>query len=151
METNISGVFAAGDVREKWLKQVATAVGDGAIAGFAAEKYIAESEAYEQLVEATKDVPGLVYLYNAIDSDSREFLNVIEKYELENAGKVAVSRIDVYKSKGLAERFGVEKFPAAVALKDGQTQCVCYDELCKDSFCTSIFDNMLENAVVAEK
>ncbi len=37
METNIPGVFAAGDVREKWLKQVATAVGDGAIAGFAAE------------------------------------------------------------------------------------------------------------------
>ena len=27
METGIPGVFAAGDVREKWLKQVATAVG----------------------------------------------------------------------------------------------------------------------------
>lgn len=30
METNIPGVFAAGDVRDKFLKQVATAVGDGA-------------------------------------------------------------------------------------------------------------------------
>ncbi len=151
METNIPGVFSAGDVREKWLKQVATAVGDGAIAGFAAEKYIAETEAYESIVHATNAVPGLVYLYNAIDADSREFLTVIEKYEAENAGKVAVSRIDVYKSKGLAERFGVEKFPAAVALKDGAIQCVCYDELCKDGFCTSIFDNMLENAVVSTK
>lgn len=29
--------------------------------------------------------------------------------------------------------------------------CVCYDELCRDGFCTTIFDNMLENAVVAVK
>ena len=47
METSVHGVFAAGDVRDKWLRQVATAVGDGAIAGFAAEKYIAESEAFQ--------------------------------------------------------------------------------------------------------
>ncbi len=151
MQTNIPGVFAAGDVRDKWLKQVATAVGDGAIAGFAAEKYIAEAEAYEQLVEATKEAPGLVYLYNATDSNAQAFLNVIEKYALEKAKKVAFSSIDVYKSKGLAERFGVEKFPAVVALIDGEKQCVCYDELCKDGFSTSIFDNMLENGVVAKK
>ena len=42
METRIPGVFCAGDVRDKFLKQVATAVGDGAIAGYAAEKYIAK-------------------------------------------------------------------------------------------------------------
>ena len=40
-ETNVSGVYSVGDVTEKFLKQVATAVGDGAIAGFAAEKFIA--------------------------------------------------------------------------------------------------------------
>ncbi|MGE5677880.1 MAG: NAD(P)/FAD-dependent oxidoreductase, partial [Pseudomonadota bacterium] len=39
METNIEGVFAVGDVRDKFLKQVATAVGDGAIAGYSVEKY----------------------------------------------------------------------------------------------------------------
>ncbi len=50
METNIEGVFACGDVRDKWLKQVATAVGDGAIAGFAAEKYIAESETFHEVI-----------------------------------------------------------------------------------------------------
>jgi thioredoxin reductase (NADPH) len=40
METPLPGVFAAGDVRRKLLRQITTAVGDGATAAFAAEKYI---------------------------------------------------------------------------------------------------------------
>lgn len=41
LRTNIEGVFAAGDVRNTPLRQVATAVGDGALAAVEAEKYIA--------------------------------------------------------------------------------------------------------------
>jgi thioredoxin reductase (NADPH) len=40
METSLPGVFAAGDVRYKLLRQIATAVGDGSTAAFAAEKYL---------------------------------------------------------------------------------------------------------------
>lgn len=40
MATAIPGVFAVGDVRQKHLRQVATAVGDGSIAGQAAYDYI---------------------------------------------------------------------------------------------------------------
>ncbi|MFY9282612.1 MAG: thioredoxin-disulfide reductase [Miniphocaeibacter sp.] len=43
MRTNIDGVFAAGDVREKSLRQVVTAAADGAIAAVNAEKYINEN------------------------------------------------------------------------------------------------------------
>ena len=43
-ETSVKGIFAAGDCRKKLLRQVTTAVGDGATAAFAAEKYLEERE-----------------------------------------------------------------------------------------------------------
>ncbi|BCA78284.1 thioredoxin-disulfide reductase [Desulfuromonas sp. AOP6] len=42
--TSMEGVFAAGDVRKKILKQIATAVGDGAVAAIMAEKYIMDHQ-----------------------------------------------------------------------------------------------------------
>lgn len=39
--TSVAGIFAAGDVRKKDLRQISTAVGDGALAATAVEKYIA--------------------------------------------------------------------------------------------------------------
>ena len=44
MRTNIAGVYAAGDIRLKSLRQVITAAADGAIAAVQAEKYLAELE-----------------------------------------------------------------------------------------------------------
>lgn len=38
--TNIPGVFAAGDVRDKKVRQITTAVGDGTIAGVLASQYV---------------------------------------------------------------------------------------------------------------
>lgn len=40
--TNIPGAFAVGDVRTKHLRQIVTAVADGAVAAHAAESYLAE-------------------------------------------------------------------------------------------------------------
>ena len=38
--TNLHGVFAAGDVRTKPLRQIVTAVADGAVSALAAEKFL---------------------------------------------------------------------------------------------------------------
>ncbi|MDD2523512.1 MAG: thioredoxin-disulfide reductase [Endomicrobiia bacterium] len=43
MQTSISGIFACGDIRKKLLRQVVTAVGDGATASVAAQHYIEEN------------------------------------------------------------------------------------------------------------
>jgi len=40
LKTSVPGVFAAGDIRSKLLRQISTAVGEGATAAFAAERYL---------------------------------------------------------------------------------------------------------------
>ncbi|MED4284866.1 thioredoxin-disulfide reductase [Priestia megaterium] len=42
METKIKGIYAAGDIREKYLRQVITASGDGSIAAQSAQHYVEE-------------------------------------------------------------------------------------------------------------
>lgn len=45
METDVAGIFAIGDVRQKTLRQITTAVGDGGEAGQAVYKYIEKIKA----------------------------------------------------------------------------------------------------------
>ena len=40
MATSVPGIFAIGDVRQKDLRQITTAVGEGAIAGIEAYNYV---------------------------------------------------------------------------------------------------------------
>lgn len=46
MHTNVPGIFAAGDIVAKPLRQVVTAASDGAVAAFSAEKWITENQEY---------------------------------------------------------------------------------------------------------
>lgn len=119
METNVPGVFAAGDVRDKFLKQVATAVGDGAIAGYGAEKYIAESEIFESQIMGS-ELPGIVFLWNAVMPECRALLPIIEAFEEKHQGKIKVTKVDIYKSKGLADRLEMDGVPALVYIKEGK-------------------------------
>ncbi|WP_433744530.1 thioredoxin-disulfide reductase [Falsibacillus pallidus] len=48
METKVPGIFAAGDVREKTLRQIVTATGDGSIAAQSAQHFV------EELIEELK-------------------------------------------------------------------------------------------------
>jgi thioredoxin reductase (NADPH) len=43
MRTNLPGIFAAGDIRSKFCRQVSTAVGDGATAAYNAQIYLEEN------------------------------------------------------------------------------------------------------------
>lgn len=132
METNVSGVFAAGDIRDKFLKQVSTAVGDGAIAGYGAEKYIAEMEVYEnQILNGGK--PSLVYLWNAVDPVCRELLPIIERFEEKHGENIGVTKVDIYKSKGIAERLGVEAFPVVISINENKVVEILTEDIKTDT------------------
>jgi thioredoxin reductase (NADPH) len=119
MQTNLDGVFAAGDVRQTCLRQVATAVGDGAIAGFEAERYIAEVEVYEKHL-MQREMPGMIYVYSPIDERSRDFLPAIREVERHYAGRVKLSLVDTYKSECLAARLGAVDTPSLVFTQEGK-------------------------------
>ncbi|WP_053985728.1 FAD-dependent oxidoreductase [Niameybacter massiliensis] len=72
MKTRISGVYVAGDLRPKQLRQIVTAVADGAIAATSAEKYI--SSLKEKLGIVTEEVEG-----NQVQVNGANHSNAIEK------------------------------------------------------------------------
>ena len=120
METKLPGVFACGDVRDKELRQVSTAVGDGAIAGVQAEKFIAESEMFKNQI-LQKEKVGLIYIYSAIDAPSRELLPMMQEIEKEFDGKVKLNVLDIYKGRSLCERLSCDAEPMNIFYtKDGE-------------------------------
>ncbi|MDA7025570.1 thioredoxin-disulfide reductase [Bacillus sp. CLL-7-23] len=51
METKVEGIFAAGDIREKSLRQIVTATGDGSIAAQSVQQYVEELNEKEKSVK----------------------------------------------------------------------------------------------------
>jgi thioredoxin reductase (NADPH) len=120
METNIPGVFAAGDVRAKTLRQVATSVGDGAIAGYMAERYIADLEALrEKIFKPDKTV--LAFIYNAAEEADRNMRSLAENLSREISG-VDFQALDTYKSKKIAAYLECPAVPALCVIKNGAIQ-----------------------------
>lgn len=132
METNIEGVFGAGDVREKFLKQVATAVGDGAIAGFVAEKYIAEEETFHSQIIKSDGRMNMAFIYNATDQCCLDNLAILEKFEKEFPQRCKLTRVDIYKSNGIARRLGIDQVPSVALIKDGVVEKVLQGNLSRE-------------------
>jgi len=118
METSVPGVFAVGDVREKELKQVATAVGDGATAGYMAERYIADSDMFERQILQREKI-GLIYVYSAIDAPSRELLPMMQEIESEFDGRVKLNVLDLYNGKRLCDRLSCDIEPMTIFYTKG--------------------------------
>lgn len=127
METNVEGVYAVGDVREKCLRQVATAVGDGAVAAVTAERYLAETEYYHQLLHGGR--PCLLYVWEPTNEKCRCLLPEVEKVKSKYQEELTVSNVDVYKSASLIEKVckaAPKTLPALVLVEDGKAiETVC--------------------------
>jgi thioredoxin reductase (NADPH) len=86
MRTSVDGVYAAGDIRPKELRQLVTAVADGAVAATSAEKYIAHKK--EETGLALEEGPNTVGPGKAFfDEDLRAQLEpIFERF----ASKVSI-------------------------------------------------------------
>ncbi|MDZ7815089.1 MAG: FAD-dependent oxidoreductase [Planctomycetota bacterium] len=119
METNVPGIYAVGDCRAKILRQVATAVGDGAIAGFMVEKFI-EEENYVQHEIFEAEGLLMAYIYNAVEPIDREFLSRIEEIQQTHKDRLSLRRIDIYKSDRIACRLQFTASPSLIFMKNGE-------------------------------
>ncbi len=116
METNVPGIFAAGDVRHKTLRQVSTSVGDGA--GYMAERYVDEINTLKNGI--LRDGTVLCYFYSASEANDRNCLTLIEDYAKKNNEKLALEVIDVYKSDKLQKMLGAPDVPSVMVFRNGE-------------------------------
>lgn len=138
MATNLEGVYAAGDNRVKYLRQVVSSAGDGATAAVAAERYIEELDAFNtNVLQSDKKV--LLLFGNALVSESLEFGTVLEEVNRELVDDYKIVKVDMATKKNLAEKYGVKSVPAVVVLDKGQEikrlQCTMDKEQLKCQFC----------------
>lgn len=71
METGVPGVFAAGDLRPKLLRQLVTATADGAVAAVQAERYVAEQKEKYGIRDGAAGGDGAPYSSGATAGGSR--------------------------------------------------------------------------------
>lgn len=116
METSVEGIFAAGDIRDKYLRQVVTAAGDGAVAAMAAYSYITEQLHLRSVLTEPEHVFAL--LTSSIEQAQIDLQTETEKYSKESGVKIAL--VDGYRNARMVEKLGIEELPALLELKKGE-------------------------------
>ena len=87
------------------------------VAGYAAEKYIAEEETYKSQILG-KD--GVVFVYDASEAGCRDCLAEVEKLEKELQEQHCITRVDIYKSRGISDRMQIDEVPRLAIVKGGK-------------------------------
>ena len=121
METSVEGIFAAGDVRSKYLRQVITAAADGAVAAMAASSYINEQLHLRSTLLEPDEVKA--FFYSSIDEAQVKLSNAVENFAKSKGVKVPV--IDGYRNARMTEKLNLaDKMPAVATIKKGVVEKV---------------------------
>lgn len=115
METSVEGIYAAGDVREKGLRQVITAAGDGAVAAMSAVSYINEQVHLRSVLMEPGHV--VAFFYSSIDGNQVQLSEKALK-EAEKMGK-KLTLVDGYRNGKMVEKLQLPGMPALVELRKG--------------------------------
>lgn len=121
METSVEGIFAAGDVRSKYLRQVITAAADGAVAAMAASSYINEQLHLRSTLLEPDEVKA--FFYSSIDEAQVKLSNAVENAAKTKGVKVPV--IDGYRNARMTEKLGIaNQLPAIAVIRKGTVEKV---------------------------
>lgn len=116
METSVEGIFAAGDVRSKYLRQVITAAADGAVAAMAASSYINEQLHLRSTLLEPEEVKA--FFYSSIDENQVKLSNSVENFAKSKGIKIPV--IDGYRNARMTEKLGLAgKLPVVAKIQKG--------------------------------
>ncbi len=113
METQLAGVFAAGDVRQKPLRQVVTAAADGAVAAVAADEYIHQHRYYREQIQG-RDRPLALFFWSPRDKDSVDMIPVAEDFAAAHSGQFDFLKICVDRGHLVVDKFEVDSVPQLV-------------------------------------
>ncbi len=113
MRTSVEGVFAAGDVIDKPLRQVVTAAGDGAVAAMGAYEYISEQVHLRKSLFEPEDIR--VLFFSSVEPDQARLAG-----EIETAEDLKVQTLDAYRFAKITGNLGIDRLPAIVHLRKGE-------------------------------
>ncbi|MDR1966705.1 MAG: FAD-dependent oxidoreductase [Synergistaceae bacterium] len=116
METSEEGVFAAGDVREKFLRQIVTATADGAIAAMAAYEYVSNLHYLESALFGRPHAYAL--LISGIDPGHLAIVQAAEEWKKSSQTDLAI--IDVYRAGRIKAKLGVSELPSVAEISGGR-------------------------------
>jgi len=147
MRTNVAGIYAVGDVRDKLLRQVVTAVGDGATAAYHAEKYIEDNFPEERgnqyvnlnlgdkrmskkLIEITKDnfaeeikespLPVLLDFWGPKCMPCLGLMPTVEELAETYDGKMKFCKLNTAENRPMAIQFKIMSIPTLLFFKNGE-------------------------------
>ncbi|MBN1333464.1 MAG: thioredoxin-disulfide reductase [Synergistales bacterium] len=115
METSIEGIYAAGDIRDKNLRQVVTASADGAIAAMSASSYINEQVHLRSTLFEPDQVNA--FFYSSVDQGQVALSNIAEEMKKEKGLNIVL--IDGYRNAKMTEKLGIKVMPVLVELRKG--------------------------------
>lgn len=116
METSIEGIFAAGDVRDTYLRQVVTAAGDGATAAMAAYAYISEQLHLQSVLLE----PIQVFALFTSSIDRNQIQLAAEAEALKDQFGMPLALVDGYGNARMVEKLGLTELPVMVELNSGR-------------------------------
>lgn len=113
MRTSVEGVFAAGDVIDKPLRQVVTAASDGAVAAMSAYEYISEQAHLRKTLLEPEDIR--VLFFSSVEQGQARLAG-----ETEAMQALEVQTLDAYRFAKIAQTLNVTELPAVVHLRKGE-------------------------------